>query len=263
MARLSFAGCYTGSMCGKASVSHLSWKDIYAWASSLTPPQTLPPDPESRINISPSRLRRKSEPDSMVWETLPVIYADEGVDRPTDALWPFLPFWSRARLPTTKSGRLISTANARLRLEGKPFAPTFMGSWNKGQRVLVLVSWFYEFDSRVKPQVPYAVFSLEQTFWAMAGLASVNRDANGNRQLSVAIITVEPNKVLASVGHYRSPALLQSPGEAAAWLHGSHNQALGLLRPYPDETMAVEPVPMGIKIPGNQSIRLPGVLTRN
>ena len=249
-------------MCGKASVSHLSWQDIYAWASSLTPPAALPVDPDSRINISPSRLRRKSEPDSMVWETLPAIYPDDGVDRPTEALWPFLPFWSRGHLPTNKAGKLISTANARLRYEGPPFAPTFMGAWNKGQRVLVLVSWFYEFDSRVKPQVPYAVFPLSLPFWPMAGLASVTRDADGSRRISVAIITVDPNRVLKSVGHHRSPALLQCPSEADTWLHGNQDDALELLRPYPDETMGVEPVPMGIKIPGNQFVQLPGTLSR-
>jgi hypothetical protein len=78
-------------MCGKAAVSHLSWAEIYAYASSLAPPKALPADPESRINISPSRLRRKSEPDSMVWETLPAIHRTEHEDSPADAIWPFIP----------------------------------------------------------------------------------------------------------------------------------------------------------------------------
>ena len=105
-------------MCGKAAVSHLSWADVYAYTSSLTPPSVLPTNPESRINISPSRLRRKSEPESMVWETLPVIHCDESGDTPAEAIWPFIPVYSEGRLPMNKQGRLISTANARLRLEG-------------------------------------------------------------------------------------------------------------------------------------------------
>lgn len=249
-------------MCGKASVSHLSWKDIYAWATALRPPAALPPDPETRVNISPSRLRRKSEPESMVWETLPVICAGPDVDAPCEAIWPFIPFWARGRLPHNKAGKLISTANARLRHDDKPFAPTFMSSWNRDRRVLVVVSWFYEFDSRIKPQVPYAVFPLNRPFWVMAGLASETRLADGSEHLSVAIITVDPNQVLKSVGHHRSPALLHDPGEAETWLRGSRPDALDLLRPYPDETMGVETVPMGIKIPGNQDIQLPGILTR-
>lgn len=249
-------------MCGKAAVSHLAWKDIYAWASSLTPPETLPADPANRINISPSRLRRKSEPDSMVWESLPVIYADGDTDRPTEATWPFLPYWSRGQLPRNKDGKLLSTANARLRHDNQPFAPSYMGAWSKDLRVLVPVSWFYEFDSRVRPQIPYAVFPLHATFWLLCGLASRYTAANGTQMLSISIITVEPNEVLKSVGHHRSPAILRNPFEAQRWLRAPKQEALALLRPFPEESMAVEEVPMGIKIPGNEKISLPGCLRR-
>jgi putative SOS response-associated peptidase YedK len=249
-------------MCGKTAVVNLKWREVYAWAASLTPPAALPADPESRINVSPSRLRRQSEPDSMVWETLPVIHTDEGVDVPSEAIWPFIPFWANGRLPTNKAGKLISTANARLRHEARPFAPTFMGAWNAGHRALVVVSWFYEFDGRVQPKIPYAVFPLNQPFWVMAGLACALRQPDGSSRLSVAVITVDPNQVLQSIGHARSPALLRDPGECAAWLHGGKNEALALLRPYGNETMGVEQVPMGIKIPGNENVKLPGRLPR-
>ena len=247
-------------MCGKAAVSHLSWAEIYAYASSLTPPAALPADPESRINISPSRLRRKSEPDSMVWETLPVIYRSEHDDSPAEAIWPFIPVYSEGRLPTNKEGRLISTANARLRTKGAPFAPTFMGAWSAQFRVLTLVSWFYEFDSRVRPQIPYAVFPTDAPFWMMAGLARHTVLPDRSSHLSVAVITVGPNEILKSVGHHRSPALLRDPDEAALWLHGSKPDALELLRPHGNETMGVEAVPMGVKIPGNQEVKIPDVL---
>jgi len=247
-------------MCGKAAVSNLSWADVYAYASSLTPPGALPPDPESRINISPSRLRRKSEPDSMVWETLPVIYPDKSADTPTEAIWPFIPVYSEGRLPTNKQGKLISTANARLRTDGRPFAPTFMGAWGSGSRVVVVVSWFYEFDSRVKPQIPYAVFPTDAPFWMMAGLARTTTLPDGSASLTCTIITVDPNEVLKSVGHHRSPALLRDGDEADTWLHGGKADALSLLRPHANETMGVEAVPMNIKIPGNQEVELPPVL---
>ena len=249
-------------MCGKTATYNLKWSEVYAYASALTPPGALPPDPENRINISPSRLRRKSEPDSMVWETLPVVHSSDGTDTPGEAIWPFIPVYSEGYLPTNKHGRQISTANARLRHAGAPFAPTFMGAWSAGFRVLVVVSWFYEFDSRVKPQVPYAVFPTDSPFWMMAGLARRTVLPDGSRHLTVTIITVDPNEVLKSVGHHRSPALLRSPAEAAAWLHGSKEQALPLLRSYRNETMGVEAVPMGIKIPGNQDVGLPEPLLR-
>ena len=247
-------------MCGKAANYNLRWSEVYGYASALTPPAALPPDPPNRLNISPSRLRRKSEPDSMVWETLPVIYPAERVDAPAEAIWPFLPAYAEGRLPTNKQGRLISTANARLRHEGAPFAPTFMGAWSAGLRVLVIVSWFYEFDSRVRPQVPYAVFPTDAPFWLMAGLARRTALPDGSPRLTVAVITVDPNAVLQSVGHHRSPAILRDGGEAHTWLRGGKTQALELLRPFDNETMGVEAVPMGIKIPGNENVELPQVL---
>lgn len=250
-------------MCGKAAVSHLKWKDVFAWATSLTPISSLPPDPASRINISPSRLRRKSEPDSMVWETLPAIYADGNIDQPTEAVWPFLPYWSQGQLPRLKNGKLISTANARLRHDGPAFAPTYMGAWSKDTRVLIPVSWFYEFDSRVRPQIPYAVFPLHAPFWLLCGLASWFTSQDGSKKLSISIITVEPNAVLKSVGHHRSPAILRSPDEAANWLRAPKPEALELLRPFPEESMSIEKIPMGIKIPGNEDIKLPGSLVRS
>jgi putative SOS response-associated peptidase YedK len=247
-------------MCGKAALSNLRWKDIYEWSGSLTAPVELPPDPAGRINISPSRLRRKSEPDSMVWETLPVIYADGAIDRPAEATWPFLPFWSRGQLPRNRNNQLISTANARYRPAGRPFAPSYMGAWSKDLRLLIAVSWFYEFDSRVHPQIPYAVFPLDKPFWLMCGLGSWYTATGGEKKLSVSIITVDPNAVLKSVGHSRSPALLRKPEEAKTWLHAGKQQALDLLRPYPEESMGVEEIPMGIKIPGNENIELPACL---
>lgn len=190
-----------------------------------------------------------------------MITADGEIDRPGEAIWPFIPVYSEGKLPVNKQGQLISTANARLRSEGQPFAPTFMPAWRADARVLVVLSWFYEFDSRVKPQVPYAVFPLNAPVWLMAGLARTTTLPDGSQRLSVAIITVDPNAVLQSVGHHRSPALLQSGDEARTWLRGSKDDALALLRPAENEIMGVEPVPMGIKIPGNEKLELPAEIS--
>ena len=249
-------------MCGKASLYHITWEEIYAYATALSAPVALPDNPASRVNVSPSRLRRKSEPDSMVWETLPIIYRGDHAHEPAEAIWPFIPAWSHGRLPTNKQGRLISTANARLRTEGAPFAPTFMPSWKSGFRVLVVVTWFYEFDSRVKPQIPYAVFPLDSPFWMMAGLARRTRLPDGSDHFTVTIITVDPNEVLKSVGHHRSPALLRNDQEALQWMEGDQREALELLRPYENETMGVEPIDMGIKIPGNENVEMPEFLLK-
>ena len=198
----------------------------------------------------------------MVWETLPVVFADGEFERPAEALWPFIPVYSEGKLPVNKAGQLISTANARLRTEGPPFAPTFMPAWGADMRVVVVVSWFYEFDGRVKPQIPYAVFPTDAPFWMMAGLARGTVLADGSRHLTVAVITVDPNEILKSVGHNRSPALLRTASEAQTWLRGSKEQARLLLRPQENEIMGVEAMPMGIKIPGNEKVELPAVLAQ-
>jgi putative SOS response-associated peptidase YedK len=210
-------------MCGKASV-HIKWKDVYAYASALKPPSALPPDPEPRVNVSPSRLRRKSEPDSMVWETLPVIHPHADEDLPTEALWPYIRLLRGT--PAGKS-RDKSFHVCRLRTEINRYS-TFWGM--ECGSACCVVSWFYEFDSRVKPQVPYAVFPTNAPCWLMAGLARRTILPNGESPLTVAIITVDPNAVLKSVGHHRSPALLRSGEEARTWLTTTR-KPLALLRP--------------------------------
>jgi len=137
-----------------------------------------------------------------------------------------------------------------------------MGAWSKNFRVVVPISWFYEFDSRVHPQIPYSVFPLHAPFWLLCGLANKFTAEDGTQKTSISIITVDPNQVLKSVGHNRSPAILRNPLEAATWLRAPKPEALDLLRPFPEEDMGVEEVPMGIKIPGNENISLPGCLAR-
>jgi hypothetical protein len=125
-------------MCGKTATYNLKWSEVYDYAAALTPPPELPPDPANRVNISPSRLRRKSEPDSMVWETLPVIHSSEQpeqADRAAEAIWPFLPAYSEGRLPTNRQGRTISTANARLAagaLRGIPYGRAVLDDGRPG-----------------------------------------------------------------------------------------------------------------------------------
>ena len=51
--------------------------------------------------------------------------------------------------------------------------------------------------------------------------------------------------------------MLRDPAEVEKWLHGNKQEALKLLRPYENETMGVEAIPMAIKIPGNQAVDVP------
>ena len=98
------------------------------------------------------------------------------------------------------------------------------------------------------------VFNIDKVNWYTT--------ADGQKKLSVSIITVEPNSVLKSVGHHRSPAILRNPAEAERWLRAPKPEALNLLRSFPEESVGVEDVPMGIKIPGNENVPLPDCLGR-
>ncbi|MGD8682153.1 MAG: hypothetical protein PVJ33_17445, partial [Lysobacterales bacterium] len=55
---------------------------------------------------------------------------------------------------------------------------------------------------------------------------------------------------------------LRNPQEAATWVRGTGEEALPLLRPNVNETMGVEAVPMGIKIPGNEKVEIPEPVVR-
>ena len=165
----------------------------------------------------------------MVWETFPVIYHDSGIDRPAQAIWPFLPVYSEGRLPMNKQGRIISTANARLRTEGALFAPTFMGAWSTEFRVIVVVSWFYEFDSRVKPQVPYAVFPTNAPCWLMAGLARRTTLPDQSIHLTTAVITVGSQPGIEIGGPSPQSGITQRSrrgGHLAAWRQGASPEKL-------------------------------------
>jgi putative SOS response-associated peptidase YedK len=94
----------------------------------------------------------------------------------------------------------------------------------------------------------------------MAGLGRMTRMGDGSQRLTVAVITVDPNDVLTGVGHHRSPALMRSPEDARRWLDAEADEALELLRPYPNETMGVEAMPMDVKVPGNEAFDLPNAL---
>jgi putative SOS response-associated peptidase YedK len=53
---------------------------------------------------------------------------------------------------------------------------------------------------------------------------------------------------------------MRSPEEARRWLDAEADEALELLRPYPNETMGVEAMPMDVKVPGNEAFDLPNAL---
>jgi putative SOS response-associated peptidase YedK len=56
--------------------------------------------------------------------------------------WGLIPWFSKTRRPSGKSGRPISTNNCRI--ETAATAPTFKGAWSRGQRCLIVAEDFDE-----------------------------------------------------------------------------------------------------------------------
>jgi putative SOS response-associated peptidase YedK len=52
-------------------------------------------------------------------------------------------------------------------------------------------------------------------------------------------MTTTPNALVATVNHERMPVLLATGDEHEAWLNGSVEEALALVKPFPPERMRI------------------------
>ena len=52
-------------------------------------------------------------------------------------------------------------------------------------------------------------------------------------------MTTTPNALVATVNHERMPVLLASENDHEAWLNGSFEEALALVKPFPPEHMRI------------------------
>ena len=141
-----------------------------------------------------------------------------------------------------------STHNARL--EDFATKPSYRGPWKRGQRCLQVASGFYEWQmtAEMKKQ-PYFIRPADRDTFAFAGLWDRSESTDGQTVIeSVTHITMsapEGSQVhrIHNQGHHphRMPAILRQEDEDA-WLHGSQEEALAVLRPYPDDLIVSSPV---------------------
>ena len=229
-------------MCGRVGII-TRWQD--RWSREAF---EVVPGPIERYNVAPSRYRRKSDPDSIRWEHLPAVRPTDGGKRVDMLTWPLIPHWARGVLPE------YSTANCRSEPD-TPFSrvagrkPAFRNAWNKQQRCIVLVSFFYEWDQHSKPNQPWRVAPLNEPFLARAGLWDSSTPAEGEERVSCTIITTQPNRLLHDIGHHRAPVIL-SPDDWDHWLTAEPNAAQALLAPrYPSEALHAERVSRSVNNP--------------
>jgi len=160
-------------------------------------------------------------------------------------VWGLIPSW--AKDPAIGS-RMI---NAR----GETLAekPSFRTAY-KRRRCLVLADGFYEWvkvPGQKAKQPHYITLAGGQPF-AFAGLWEQWFSPDGSEIKSAAIITTQPNPLMAAL-HNRMPVILH-PGDYARWLAPAERppaQLDDLLVPFPAEEMAHYPVSTLVNNPRN------------
>ncbi|MBX6375963.1 MAG: SOS response-associated peptidase [Acetobacteraceae bacterium] len=163
--------------------------------------------------------------------------------RHLDALrWGLVPRWAK---DPSVGARMINA-----RAESLAERPAFREAYRK-RRCLVPADGFYEWQAGSgggsAPKQPYAVALADGAPMALAGLWEGWRAPDGTILRSFTIVTTEANAKLAAL-HPRMPAILPREawplwlGEEAATDEDETALLRALLRPCPDEWLAVWPV---------------------
>jgi len=158
------------------------------------------------------------------------------------ASWGIIPFWDKTGEKTIINARKDSLEK-----------PTFRKSFYE-RRCLVLADSFYEWmngDGK-KAKRPYRFMLKSEQPFAFAGIWTAQEDGDGS-EMRCLIITTEPNGIVGKV-HDRMPAMLLPEAEAA-WLglDTAPEEALDLLRPYPEEQMTAYEISTLINSPANET----------
>jgi putative SOS response-associated peptidase YedK len=175
--------------------------------------------------------------------------------------WGLVPFFAEG----PKSGSPLINARA----ETVETAPAFRASFAR-RRCIVPAEAFYEWrrhhdpaNVRVTRSEPFAIRLRNGEPMAFAGIWAIWRDpATAERLYSLAIVTGEPNELVATV-HDRMPVILDAD-DWDAWLdEGARPPELRLLlRPFPAQELEMYPVSPAVNNVRSQGAELLLPLTR-
>jgi len=184
-------------------------------------------------------------------QLVPIVRSIEGGRQGTSLRWGLIPFFAHG-VPTK-----YSTINARI--ETVQTAASYRGPWKRGQRCLVVVQGFYEWQVQAdgKSKVPFYITLNDQDIAAFAGLWDSSRTDAGDYIESVTHITVPANSLMGEIHNtqHRMPAIL-SKDDREAWLTGSPDEAWATLKPYPEDHMVAWPVSTRVNTPKNNDAKL-------
>jgi len=153
----------------------------------------------------------------------------------------------------TVGGRTMINARAETLLA----RPAFRGAV-QSRRCLVPASGFYEWKRDGKRKVPFYIRLKTTPLFAFAGLYETMRDPLGHERGTFAVITTEPNELVAGL-HDRMPAILARDQEES-WIRAGAVVSADLARmlvPYPDGEMEAYPVSGKVNDSGSEG---PGLI---
>jgi len=147
----------------------------------------------------------------------------------TQMRWGLIPHWFKPG-----SGPSAPLINAR----GETVAakPSFRTAWQRGQRCVVPLTGFYEWEKQGRDRLPWLFRRRDQKPLAFAGLWDRWQDPIDDTVIeSVTVVTTTPNAMLSRI-HDRMPVLLDE-NSAATWLDADNATAVDLIKPYPADAM--------------------------
>jgi putative SOS response-associated peptidase YedK len=121
------------------------------------------------------------------------------------------------------------------------------------KRCLLLADGFYEWQGERGSKQPYRIVREDREPFAFAGIWSQWK-SNGSSRETVAILTTEPNDVVAEI-HDRMPVMLDR-SEHEDWLSGDAATAMDLLDVFPSGEVEAFPVSKRVNNPSVESPEL-------
>jgi putative SOS response-associated peptidase YedK len=213
-------------MCGRFALT-LDPADLQDAFPEFTFPGGLIP----RYNIAPSQ---------------PILaLPNDGTHTAGFFVWGLIPSWAK---DPSIGGRLINA-----RAETLAEKPAFRAAY-KYHRCLIFADGFYEWQARpgAKTKLPHFIRLKSGMPFAFAGLWECWGSADGSEVRTAAIITTEPNALVAPI-HNRMPVIL-SRADYTQWLDPAPQtpeRLQSLLVPFPAGEMEARPVSALVNSPAN------------
>lgn len=157
--------------------------------------------------------------------------------------WGLIPFWAK----DISIGNKMINAKAETITEKPSFRQSF-----RNQRCLVPADAFYEWQQD-KEKTPFRIMMKDESLFAMAGLWSRWKGADGRPLDSFAIITTGANEMMKPI-HHRMPVIIHHQ-DMKIWLGNTPAQELiKLMLPFPSGEMKAYPISKLVNSPSNNSI---------